>query len=143
MTSVTDTQRRVDNASGLAKVLDAAYDAFEDMLTAIYGYHDSGGPFYPALIMAAASAANGRDAVAFAPSLLPPPSRTLQTAAVPAPDPPGWQDLGASIASLSSSLSTRLRDVAAAAETAEDRRACLDAARYAEEVHGLAAASLQ
>ena len=142
MTSVTDTQRRVDQASGLAKVLDAAYDAFEDMLTAVYGYHDSGGPFYPALIMAAAGAANGRDAVAFAPSL-PPMSRTLQATVVPAPDPPGWQDLGASIVSLSSSLSARLRDVAAAAETAEDRRACLDAARYAEEVHGLAAASLQ
>lgn len=142
MTSLTDTQRRVDQASGLAEVLDAAYDAFEDMLTAIYGYHDRGGPFYPALIMASAGAANGRDAVAFAPSL-PPPSWPAQIATVPVPDPPAWQDLGASIASLSSLLSTRLRDVAAAAETAEDRRACLDAARYADEVHGMAAASLQ
>jgi len=141
MTSMTDARRRVDEASGLAEVLDAAYDAFEDMLTAIYGYHDAGGPFYPALIMAAADAANGRDAVAFAASL--PPSRQVQPAATTAADPVAWQDLGASIAALSSSLSARLREVAAAAKTAEDRRACLDAARYADEVHGLAAASLQ
>ena len=60
---------RLEQASDLAGVLDAAYEAFEAMLAVIHGQEDRAGAGFAAFVMSAASAANGRDAVAAAPSL--------------------------------------------------------------------------
>ena len=57
-------------------VLDAAHDAFEDMLSVIRAFEDPEDGMFIPLVMAAASAADGRDAIAFAPSL--PPRRFTQ-----------------------------------------------------------------
>lgn len=138
MTDTPDVQHRVDEADSLADVLDAAYAAYEQMLSVIDGYQDGGGPFYAALVMAAAAAANGRNAIARAPSL---PRSGTRTAFGPAPAPPGpadWRAAAATVAALSDAVARRLRSAAADAEEGEDRTACLDAARHADQIHALA-----
>src|SRR5487761_1165837 len=66
----TDTVReRLQQASDLAAVLDASYEAFEWMLSIIQPLQDPASGWFTAFVMAAASAADGRDALLFAPSL--------------------------------------------------------------------------
>ena len=69
MTLIPTTRERVQHAAGLAAILDVAYDAFEDMLRLLRAHEDPASGLFPAVMMAAASAADGRDAIAFAPSL--------------------------------------------------------------------------
>src|SRR5215469_6739122 len=92
-------QERVELAGSLPDVLSAAHDAFESMLAMIRVYQDTGGPFYGALVMAAAAAADGRDAIGMAPSLPRPSDDEL---AVEAPAAPiGALDTAAAVAALS------------------------------------------
>jgi hypothetical protein len=85
-------------------------------------------------LLAATQAANGRDAVLFAPSL---PPRALRRPS------PGNQERGsaaglsAAVANLSRLLATRLAHAAATLATGADRAACRDDARRACEVHDL------
>src|ERR1035438_4788046 len=69
MTRIDAAQHRVQQASDLAAVLDAAYEAFEAMLSVLHPVQDPASDLFTPLVMAAASAANGRNAVALAPSL--------------------------------------------------------------------------
>src|ERR1035441_7044629 len=69
MTFLISARDRLERAAGLAAVLDAAYDAFESMRLAFRVHEDPASGLFGAFVMAAASAADGRDAVAFAPSL--------------------------------------------------------------------------
>ena len=69
MDTITAARARLEHATGLPAILDAAYDAFEDMLPAIEAQQDPGSAAFTAFVMSAASAANGRDAIAAAPSL--------------------------------------------------------------------------
>ena len=69
MTGIDAVQQRLQQTSDLAGVLDAAYEAFEGMLSVIHPVQDPGSGLFAALVMAAASAANGRNALALAPSL--------------------------------------------------------------------------
>jgi hypothetical protein len=136
MTSIPGTLQRLQHAAGLAAILDAAYDAFEDVLQAIRACEDpASGPF-AAFLMAAASAADGRDAILFAPSLL--PGRGSSTPAV------GDQGSGESAASIAGAAAVLSRVLAArltqAWETAADpgdRAACADAVCCAQSIAGL------
>jgi len=74
MASIDGVQDRLARASGLPELLDAAYDAFEDMLTVVRQHDQPDGEWFIPMVVAAASAANGRDAVGWAPSL---PARRL------------------------------------------------------------------
>jgi hypothetical protein len=126
----------VQQASDLAGVLDAAYEAFEAMLSAIDPVQDPASGLFAALVMAAASAANGRNAVALAPSL---PGRLL--AAVPAGQRP-WsgerpEQLAEVVAGLSHLVAGRLAQAAACARDPGDRAACAHAARCARDICGL------
>src|SRR5580693_10509114 len=69
MDTITAAGARLERATGLPAILDAAYDAFEDMLPAIEAQQDPGSAAFTAFVMSGASAANGRDAIAAAPSL--------------------------------------------------------------------------
>src|SRR5215468_6064950 len=69
MTMMDTAQQRLQEADGLAAVLDAAYGAFEGMLSVIYPVQDPANGLFATFVMAAASAANGRNALALAPSL--------------------------------------------------------------------------
>ena len=67
-------QQRLQEADGLTALLDAAYAAFEAMVSVIHPVQDPASGLFAAFVMAAASAANGRNALALAPSL---PGRPL------------------------------------------------------------------
>ena len=136
MTRIDAAQHRVQQASDLAAVLDAAYEAFEAMLSVIHPAQDPASGLFTALVMAAASAANGRNALALAPSLprYPPPG-------VPArerPLPGGPPELAAEVvARLSHLVAGRLSQAASCAPDTADRVACRHAARSARDIGGL------
>ena len=95
------TRQHLQEADGLAAVLDAAYGAFEGMLSVIYPSQDPASGLFAAFVMAAASAANGRNALALAPSL---PGRPL--AAVPAGQQPWSGEPPERVAEVVATLST-------------------------------------
>jgi hypothetical protein len=136
MTRITAAQHLVQQASDLAAVLDAAYEAFEAMLSAIDPAQDPASGLFAAFVMAAASAANGRNAVALAPSL---PGRPLT--AVPAGPQPWPQEraerLAEAVGGLSHLVAGRLAQAAARAPDTGDRVACAHAARSARDICGL------
>jgi hypothetical protein len=59
---IDSVRARLEHAGELPAVLDAAYDAFEDMLGAIEVQQDPSGGAFAAFVMAGAAAANGRNA---------------------------------------------------------------------------------
>jgi hypothetical protein len=134
---MTDTaHQRLQEADGLAAVLDAAYEAFEGMLSVIHPVQDPASDQFAAFVMAAASAANGRNALALAPSL---PGHPLL--AVPAERQP-WsgeppERVAEVVAGLSHLAAERLADAAASAPDTSDVAACRDAAQSAREICGL------
>ena len=137
MTWTTSAWDRLREASGLAAILDAAYDAFEGMRSIIRAYEDRAGSLFAAFMMSAASAADGRDAILFAPSL---PSHCL--CATPAPGEeshPGEcaEGIAAYLAALSQLLADRLAQAARSAPDYRDRAACRNAARRARAIHAL------
>ena len=126
-------RERVERATDLAQLLDASYCAFTTMLDVIQREQESGGPLFGAFMMAGHPASSGRLAVLTAPSL-PAPTRlspSLPAAGLPAPA----EHTAEEVASLSLILAYRLDDQAAAADNAEDRDACVDAARHAWTLH--------
>src|SRR5690349_16277974 len=80
MSSLFAVREHLQQASDFAAILDAACNAFESMLLVLRAHEDPGDPAFGAVVMAAASAADGRHALLFAPSL--PPHR-LQAADIP------------------------------------------------------------
>ena len=64
-----DLTDRLAEAAGVPVLLAVAYDAFEHMLQALRGTENRAGILLPALVLAAAAAGDGRDAVARAPWL--------------------------------------------------------------------------
>jgi len=137
MTSIDGVHERLARACGLPELLDAAYDAFEDMLTVIRQHDEPDGEWFIPMVAAAASAANGRDAVGWAPSL-PSPRLHPEQAEENAPHPVTAQAAADWAGGLCEILAGRLA-AAAAGSAAEpgDRAACRDAARYARDVHAL------
>ena len=74
MRRLTAAGDRFDQARDLAPVLDAACDAFEEILAVIGDYEHASDALVVPFLLAATQAANGRDALLFAPSL---PARRL------------------------------------------------------------------
>jgi hypothetical protein len=140
MTRITAAQHRVRQASDLAAVLDAAYEAFEAMLSAIDRVQDPGSRLFAGFVMAAASAANGRNAVALAPSL---PGRPLLAVPAGQRSRPGErpEHLAEVVAGLSRLVAGRLAQAAACAADPGDRAACTHAARSARDICGLLSTS--
>lgn len=133
MSSLVFLRERLSQADDLVATLDTACDAFESMLSVLRAHEDPGDPLFGALVMAAASAADGRDAVLFAPSL--PPHR-LETVGIEQ----SYDAVGAVadvIAGVSELLAARLDDAASIASESGDQAACLAAARWARDIHAL------
>ena len=136
MRRLTAAGDRFGQAHGLAPVLDAACDAFEEILAVIGDYEDVSDSLAVPLLLAATQAANGRDAVLFAPSL--PARRLHQPQRVGERlERGGAQDIAAAVAGLCQLLASGLAHTAATAAAAADRAACQDAARHAQAVHAL------
>ena len=137
MDQIESARARVEQAIGLPAVLDAAYDAFEQMLAAITIEQDRGGGTFAAFVMSGTAAANGRDALAAAPSLPPASSGDLASIAW---EPCGdllAEDAAPALASLGQLLSRRLTDASDHSADAGDRVACIQAARHAAYVCSL------
>ncbi len=135
MSSLTRATDQFRGARGLPAVLDAACAAFEQILSVIAACEQATSTSVTiALLFAGTQAANGRDAMLFAPSL---PPRPLH-APGPAGEqrPPDAQDPRAAMAGLAELLAARLGDTATTA-TGEDRAACYDAAACATRIHVL------
>jgi hypothetical protein len=117
-------------AGDLPALLGAAYLGFQCALQALRGAEDHAGPLLPALVLAAAEAADGRDAVAAAGSFPGPGAARAggmtSLAAI---------DVADQVAGLSLALFTRLRDAAAAGGGS----ACAAAAARAGRMHELLA----
>ena len=139
MNEIAAAGARLQQVSGLAAILDAACGAFEDMLSVLWDRIDPGEPLFIAMLTAATCAADGRDAVLFAPSL--PPHR--RPAAPQAGSGQGSVDVVAgAVADLCMLLAARLAEAAPSAADHGDRAACHAAARYASQIHeALAGAS--
>ena len=139
MKQVIAAGNRFRQAHGLPAMLDAACDAFEAILTVIGDYEDTtstGAAF--TFLLVATQAANGRDAVLFAPSL---PPRALHPIA-PAGGPNGPESVSvikSSVAGVSELLATGLARTATTLTDGADRAACRDAATCAARITNLLA----
>jgi hypothetical protein len=137
MDQIESARARVEQANGLPAVIDAAYDAFEQMLAAITIQQDRGGGAFAAFVMSGTAAANGRDALAAAPSLPPVSSGDLASvASQPAPDLSA-EEAAAVLANLSQLLSRRLTDASDHTADIADQVACVQAAGHAANVCSL------
>jgi hypothetical protein len=133
MDQIVRARVRLEQAVGLPAVLDAAYDAFEKMLSEIEDQQDHGAGAFAAWVMSGAAAANGRNALAAAPSL-PAVSGDL---AVPAPGPFASENSAAALGRLSQLLTSRLTDASLSSIDVDDKLACAEAARHAASIHSL------
>jgi hypothetical protein len=131
MDRIAAVRARLEQANDLPGILDAAYAAFEGMLPVIHGQEDRAGGGFAAFVMSAASAANGRDAVAAAPSLVPAAPPGIPFTAGDLAAGASEEEAAAALALLSRLLARRLTDAAAWAPQAADRAACAVAARHA------------
>jgi len=136
MNRINAAHRRLQQASDLPAVLDAAYEAFEGMLSVIYPAQDPASGWFAAYVMAAASAANGRNALALAPSL---PRRPLLAVPAEQGSGPGERPerVAEAVAGLSDLVAGRLAWAASGAPDTGDRDACGHAARNALDICGL------
>ena len=138
MTRLTTAEDRLHQARDVPSALDAACNAFEDILAVIGSYEETATSTATAIVflLVATQAANGRDALLFAPSL---PRRSLHPRpALGQPERGSAGDIRAAVAGLSRLLASRLACTAAAVAGA-DQTACRDAARCARKIHGLLA----
>jgi len=136
MRSLTTAADRFRDAHGLPATLDAACDAFEQILTVIAANEATTSTGLAlTFLFAATQAANGRDAMLFAPSLPPMPLH----APAPAGEhrQPGDQDIKTTIAGVAELLATGLGNTATTTADGADRAACHDAAACATRIHYL------
>src|SRR6266566_10005777 len=135
MSWATGARAHLEEAADLAAVLSDAYEAFEGMLLVIRAHEGRAEGMFAAFVMSAVSAANGRDAVAAAPSL-PRIGGGIHA--------PAGGDLAASatveeitrdLASLGQVLADRLTDAARSAPDRADRAACAAATRDAGNIY--------
>jgi hypothetical protein len=137
MDPIEAARARLEQAAGLPAVLDAAYEAFEEMLRAIEDQQDPAGGAFAAFVMSGAAAANGRDALAAAPSLPPAASGDLASVIAGSPRDLTTEDAAAVLAGLSQLLASRLTDAGDLSPGAGDRIACTQAARHAVNICSL------
>jgi hypothetical protein len=137
LSPISSLQDRLTSARDLPSVLIAAHEAFGTIALAIRGSKDPAAGRFAALVRSAALAADGRHAVAGAPSLpLAPPGRAVVSR--PAGQPgPGLRELAAALAGLAGTLADRLAQEGQTAADAGDQDACERAAECAGEIREL------
>lgn len=134
MTPITAIRHRLQEDDGLPALLDTAYAAFELLLAVIEEHENPATGMFAQFVFAATQAANGRDAILFAPSLPVRPLRPTGTTVNGRGSGTGVQD----IAELSNVLCHVLAQAAAdAVPGRDDQAACRHAARSAAAIHRL------
>ena len=137
MSPVLGPSERLQQATALPAVLGAAYGAFEQMLEAVRAHENPASGMFAAFVMSAASAADGRDAVALAPSFPPRPGTQSPGDSDGKSAEENDEAIAQAVAALSRLLAVRLARAGASAPDPGDRAACADAARCAENIYGL------
>jgi hypothetical protein len=137
MNPIDAARHRLEQADGLPAVLDAAYEAFEQMLRAIEDQQDPAGRAFAAFVMSGAAAASGRDALATTPSLPPAASGEPVGAIGRSHHELTTEDASAALAALSQLLAGRLTDASHLSADVGDRVACSQAARHAASICSL------
>jgi len=135
MTLISRSREQLAAAEGLPGILDAAYGAFEDMLTVIECWEDPAQRMFVTFVAAGMIAANGRDAVLRAPSV--PTHRLNPVAGEEHHHGESAEDDARQLAALSAVIADRLAEVAETAAELRDRIACEEAARSARNISGL------
>ena len=126
--------RALADAATLPRLLGAARDAFEVMIWLSGEQAETDDSLVAAFAGVLAAAADGRDAIAVAPSV---PPGCGGGPAGPCPDLGSAQEAASAMAALSAVLASRLNQGSGAASDPRDRAACRRAAGDAREVHAL------
>ena len=143
MDRIATARARIEQAGDLAGVLDAAYDAFEDMLAVIRHHQERDMGAFAAFVLAAAAAGNGRDWIAAAPSL-PPAAASVEAGRTDdLLAQLSVEQVAVALAGISQALATRLTASAAGPAGAGDRDSCAQAARHATRIRSLLAGARQ
>jgi hypothetical protein len=130
----------VRRAVSAAAALAAGWDAFELLAATADECADRADAMFAAFMMAIAAAADGRDALAAAPSLPPEPEVEAEAEAAPPAAVPGdVAQVVAGLAGLAADLTACLSAAVQAAAGITDRTACERAAREAGRIHDLLA----
>jgi hypothetical protein len=129
-------QRRLAVAMSVPELLDAACDAFDEILVVIRQHDHPASEYFVPMVMAGAAAGNGRDYLLWAPSL---PPRSLSDGQEAETDqrPPTARAAASWLATLCDVLVSRLMCAAEVAREPGDRDACLGAAGHARELRSL------
>jgi hypothetical protein len=135
MNQVTAARIRLDCAAGLPALLDVCYDAFEAIRIVLRHYQEMAGTAFPAFVLAAGAAADGRDQIADSASL--PAAADQPDAAASVVYDGDWATAAAEVAELSDAIAWRLSAASADAAASRDRTACLHAARHAARIASL------
>jgi hypothetical protein len=133
MAERTAARDRLEQAGDLPALLGAAHEAFVAALTELRAHEDPASVWFGRFVMAAASAADGRDALIFAPSM--PAQRTHATQRAGEDSSAGTADtVAGDIASLCGLAAVRLAQAASQAADPGDQAACVQAARCARRI---------
>ena len=137
MSRIISARDRLEQASDLSAVFDAAYDAFEAMRLAFRAHEDPATGLFAPFVMAAAAAADGRDAVAFAPSLPPRRACGAPVAGEGTGREQSAEGIAGAAAALSQLLAGSLVRAAGSASDPGDRAACEQATACAHRIWDL------
>ncbi len=133
MTRLTRAYERLQQTGDLPAVVAAAHEGFVAALTALRAHEDPDSAWFGEFVMAAASAADGRDALVFAPSMpacrSPGTGLTDENAAAGAA-----RNVAGDIAALCGLAAVRLAQAASEAADRGDQAACVRAARCAQRI---------
>ena len=133
MTGMTAARDRLEQADDLPALLEAAHQVFVAALTALRACEDPASVWFGRFVMAAASAADGRDALIFAPSM--PAHRAHATTGTGEDSSAGTADtVAGDIASLCGLAAVRLAQAASQAADPGDQAACVRAAQCARRI---------
>jgi hypothetical protein len=134
MTLISWQAQQVRAAAGLPEVLESAWRAFECMLAEAEAHENPATPLFPAFVLAATAAANGRDAVLLAPSLRWPPQDSPPDGGQAGEPGESAQATARALASLCQALISRLETAAGSAASPADHDACRSAAARARDI---------
>jgi hypothetical protein len=128
-------EQQLREADGVADVLAVAWEIFDLVAALAAACAEQAADMYPAFMFARSAAINGRNAIAFAPSM-PADCATFGNPELSASD---VDEVADDLAALASALSARLRAAARLAADDGDRIACENAARDADQIGELLA----
>jgi hypothetical protein len=131
-------EQHLGEAIGVADVLAAGWEIFELIGDVAAACAEQSVDLYPAFMFARSAAVDGRNAIAFAPSV---PAVDAALSGGPVLWTGDVSEVADALAGLASELSTRLRAVARLAADDGDRAACESAARDADRISALLARS--